>query len=245
MKFVIVAVMSLILAVPTFGKTYKSTYPVACSQVWDAVKDTLNNAENYTVVTTDDKQMTAAYDVKHSAHVNVAGALLQRTNKVTLVSNGTGCEMQVVSNYSGWEHNDKGDFKTRVDESLAKLKAATPSEPAKDGGRGQVTSRNSSSYCESDGTIVGPIAGNQQWASHTLTGRLRCSRRNSRCRSDCDLHPILACRESSRVHALISIKAARFSSFTWSKWLCPHGLPGPSTSVLVAPRANPRRIQLR
>ena len=35
-------------------------------------------------------------------------------------------EMQVGSNYSGWEHNDKGDFKTRVDESLAKLKAAQP-----------------------------------------------------------------------------------------------------------------------
>jgi hypothetical protein len=39
--------------------------------------------------------------------------------------------MHVVSNYSGWEHNDQGDFKTRVDESLAKLKAATPSQPAK------------------------------------------------------------------------------------------------------------------
>ena len=70
--------------------------------------------------------MTASYDVKHSAHVNVSGALLQRTNKVTLVSKGTGCEMQVVSNYSGWEHNDKGDFRTRVDEALTKLNAAAP-----------------------------------------------------------------------------------------------------------------------
>jgi hypothetical protein len=39
--------------------------------------------------------------------------------------------MQVGSNYSGWEHNDKGDFKTRVDESLAKLEAAPLAEPAK------------------------------------------------------------------------------------------------------------------
>jgi hypothetical protein len=37
--------------------------------------------------------------------------------------------MQVVSNYSGFEHNDRDDFKKRVDESLAKLKSATPSEP--------------------------------------------------------------------------------------------------------------------
>jgi hypothetical protein len=39
--------------------------------------------------------------------------------------------MDVVSNYSGWEHNDQGDFKKRVDESLAKSKAAKPPEPAK------------------------------------------------------------------------------------------------------------------
>jgi hypothetical protein len=39
--------------------------------------------------------------------------------------------MQVVSNYSGFEHNDREDFKKRVDDSLAELKAAQPSEPAK------------------------------------------------------------------------------------------------------------------
>jgi hypothetical protein len=43
-----------------------------------------------------------------------------RTNKVTLVSKGTTCEMRVVSNFRGWEHNDKGEFRKRVDESLAK-----------------------------------------------------------------------------------------------------------------------------
>ena len=131
MKFLVIAFMSLALALPAFGKTYKSTYPVACSELWGAVKDTLSIPENYTVVESDDTQMTASYNVKHSAHVNVTGALLQRTNKVTLISKGAGCEMHVVSNYSGWEHNDQGDFKTRMDESLAKLKAATPSQPAK------------------------------------------------------------------------------------------------------------------
>jgi len=130
-RLVIVALMSLALALPAFGKTYKNTYPVPCSQVWGAVKDTLGNAENYNVVESDDTKMTASYNVKHSAHVNVSGALLQRTNRVTLVSKGTECEMQVVSNYSGWEHNDRGDFKKRVDESLAKLQAATPAQPAK------------------------------------------------------------------------------------------------------------------
>jgi len=39
--------------------------------------------------------------------------------------------MQVVSNFSGWEHSEREDFKKRVDESMLKLKGATPSEPAK------------------------------------------------------------------------------------------------------------------
>ncbi len=130
-RLVVVTLISLALVLPTFGKTYKSTYPVPCSEVWGAVKDTLSNPENYSVVESDDTQMTASYNVKHSAHVNITGAVLHRTNHVTLVARGTVCEMQVVSNYSGWEHNDKGDFRNRVDESLAKLKAATPSQPAK------------------------------------------------------------------------------------------------------------------
>ena len=129
-RLVVAALMSLALALPAFGKTYKSTYPAPCSEVWSAVKDTLSNAENYNVVESDDTKMTASYNVKHSAHVNVSGALLQRTNRVTLVPKGAECEMQVVSNYSGWEHNDRGDFKKRVDESLAKLAATTPAQPA-------------------------------------------------------------------------------------------------------------------
>jgi len=35
------------------------------------------------------------------------------------------------SNYSGYEHNDAGDFVKRVNGPLAKMKGSTPSEPAK------------------------------------------------------------------------------------------------------------------
>jgi hypothetical protein len=69
--------------------------------------------------------------VKHAAHITVTGAIPQRTNRVTLVPDGAACEMQVVSNSSGWEHSGREDFKKRLDESLAKLKGATPSQPAK------------------------------------------------------------------------------------------------------------------
>jgi len=130
-RYLAVALLSLAVVLPAFGKTYKSTYANPCSDVWVAVKDTLSNPENYNVIESDDAKMTATYDVKHSAHVNVSGALLQRKNHVTLVPKGTACEMQVVSNYSGWEHNDQGDFKQRVDDALAKPKEAKPAEPAK------------------------------------------------------------------------------------------------------------------
>jgi hypothetical protein len=130
-RYALVMLMSCIVALPTFGKNNKSNYTESCSDLGPAVKDTLSNRNNYSVTATDDAKMHADYDVKHTAHVNISGALLQRTNHVTLVPNGTGCQMQVESNYSGWEHNDSGDFKSRVDESLAKLKASKPVEPAK------------------------------------------------------------------------------------------------------------------
>ena len=130
-RLVIGALLSLALALPAFGKTYKTTYPVACSELWSAVKDTLGNPENnYEVVASDDTQMHADYNVKHAAHVTITGAVLQRTNHVTLVPEGAGCEMQVVSNWSGIEHSDRSDFKKRVDDSLAKLKAAPVAQPA-------------------------------------------------------------------------------------------------------------------
>jgi hypothetical protein len=130
-KILLTALGVLALALPVLAWTYKSTYPIPCSQIWPAVKETLSNPENYVVHESDDAQMAAAYQVKHQVHANISGAVLQRTNKVKLVAKGAGCEMQIVSNYSGWEHDDKGDFKKRVDEILARPKDAKPPEPAK------------------------------------------------------------------------------------------------------------------
>jgi hypothetical protein len=101
--------------------------------VWAAVKDTLGNAENYTIKITDESKMMVSYSVKHSVHVTITGALRQRPNTVSLSSQGTGCVMEVESNYSGFEHDDAGDFTKRVNESLAKRKDAPPAEAAKPG----------------------------------------------------------------------------------------------------------------
>jgi hypothetical protein len=69
--FVVVAVMSLALALPAFGagsKSYNTTYPVPCSEVWSAVKVALGNPDNYKDVQSDEDKMTADYNVKHSIH---------------------------------------------------------------------------------------------------------------------------------------------------------------------------------
>src|SRR5664279_2621939 len=133
-RLVFVALLSLALALPAFGvgsKIYKTTYPGPCSEVWGAVKAALGNPDNYKDVQSDEDKMTADYNVKHSVHWSVIGAVNQGKNRVSLLPTGTTCEMSVVSMYSGLSHNDQGDFKKRVDEALAKLKAATPSQPAK------------------------------------------------------------------------------------------------------------------
>lgn len=130
----LIALLSLALALPAFAagkKTYKTTYPVSCAQVWSAVKVALANPENYKDVQSDDDKMTADYNVKHSIHWSVTGAINQGKNQVSLAPIGTTCEMSVVSMFSGFSHNDQGDFKKRVDEALAKLKTTPPAEPAK------------------------------------------------------------------------------------------------------------------
>jgi hypothetical protein len=38
------------------------------------------------------------------------------------VPKGKGCEIDVVSNFSGWEHKDQGEFKKCVDEAMVKPK---------------------------------------------------------------------------------------------------------------------------
>lgn len=126
-----VALMLLALAAPAWAKTYKYTYSNACSELWPAVKATLSDAENYAQVKLDDEKMTADYQPKHSVHFDVTGTVLQRMNHVTLVPIPEACEMQLVSNWSGWGHEDQGDFKKRVEESMAKLKAAPAGDPAK------------------------------------------------------------------------------------------------------------------
>jgi len=129
---VVVAMLVLALVLPALGagkKTYQTNYAVPCNEVWSAVKVALGNPDNYKDVVSDEAKMGAEYNVKHSIHWSVAGAINQGKNSVSLVVLPTGCEMNVASMYSGLSHNDAGDFKKRVDEALAKRQASKPAEP--------------------------------------------------------------------------------------------------------------------
>ena len=122
-KFVAVALISLTLAVPAFGKTHKESFEAPCSELWSAVKDTLRNSGKYGIIGIENSEMTASY--------NIGGTFGgKRINSVLLNSQGTGCEMQTQTAFTGLAHNDARAFRDRVEKSLAKLKASKPSAPA-------------------------------------------------------------------------------------------------------------------
>jgi hypothetical protein len=129
---VIVFIFVVVFGVATAcGETYHSSYSVACSNIWPAVRATLADQDHYAKVIINDEKMKADYQPKHTVHVDISGTLLQRMNHVTLKPKGDGCEMDVVSNYSGWGHDDQSDFKKRVDDTLTKPAGAPAAEPAK------------------------------------------------------------------------------------------------------------------
>ncbi|SRR5258706_84001 len=123
-QLAVVLLMLLIVAGPVFAKTHKDNYPVSCSMLWPAVKDALRNSGKYGILGIDSNEMTASF---------VIGGTLggKRINSVVLNGKGDACEMQTQTAYSGLIHNDAGDFKSRVDESLAKLKPAATTAAAK------------------------------------------------------------------------------------------------------------------
>ncbi len=121
MKRTVLLILLFTLALPGLASTHKEQYNAPCNTVWTALKDTLRNSGKYGIIAIDNAEMTASY--------NIGGNLTgKRVNSAILNSkdNGNSCEMQIQTAYSGLVNNDAGDLKKRVDESLAKLKAAPP-----------------------------------------------------------------------------------------------------------------------
>ena len=125
-RFIAVAVLLSLTAVPSFCKTHKEMYQVSCNVLWSAVRDTLRNSGKYGIISINDTEMTASY--------NIGGALTgKRVNSVMLNEKSEGCEMQVQTAYSGLGNNDESDFKKRVDDSLAKVQKQPPAAKKPEG----------------------------------------------------------------------------------------------------------------
>ena len=124
-RITIVVLMSVILTGMASAKTHSEKYTVSCATLWPAVKDTLRNSGKYGILGIDNTEMTASFVIGGS----LGG---KRINSVVLNSKGDGCELQVQTAFSGLAHNDEGDFKKRVDESLAKLQAQPPADASAD-----------------------------------------------------------------------------------------------------------------
>jgi len=122
-------------AVPSFAKTHKEDYSVSCTTLWKAVKDALRNSGKYGILGIDNEEMTASFVIGGS----LGG---KRINSVVLNGKGDTCELQVQTAFSGLAHNDEGDFKKRVDDSLAKLQAAPATAPTASPARTEDTTKD-------------------------------------------------------------------------------------------------------
>ena len=117
MKQILAVFLLLTFGFPALAKTHKDMFDVPCSTLWPAVKDALRNSGKYGIIGIDSTEMTASY--------NIGGFMGgKRINSLVLNSQGDKCEMQVQTAYSGVVHNDEGDLRKRVEESLAKLQTA-------------------------------------------------------------------------------------------------------------------------
>ena len=121
MKKLLVAILVAAFALPAVAKTHKDDYTIPCTTLWKAVHDVVRNSGKYGIISINAEEMTASY--------NIGGNLTgKRINTVVLNPQGSGCEMQIQTAYSGLGNNDAGDFKKRVDESLTKLQGAAPTD---------------------------------------------------------------------------------------------------------------------
>ena len=161
-KRIVLLVLLLSFAVPTFASTHKDVINVSCNELWRAVKDTLRNSGKYGIIAIDNSEMTASY--------NMGGNLMaKRTNSAVLNSkdNGASCELQIQTAYSGLGNNDAGDFKKRVEESLTKLKGqplpnpnAAPEQPSAGAAPAQTSLSIGSTPSGADIAIDGAFVGN-------------------------------------------------------------------------------------
>jgi hypothetical protein len=127
-KMLIAAVaLTLFSVAPVFATTHTDKFSQPCSDVWKAVKHVILDSGKYGVISVDNDDMTASF--------NIGGTLGgKRTNSVVLhADKEAGCTMSTQTAFSGLAHNDAGDFLKRVKDAM--LPATTQPTTTKEDGK--------------------------------------------------------------------------------------------------------------
>jgi hypothetical protein len=120
-KFLITLFLALASAAPALAKPV-DIYPVTCSDLWSALKDTLGDERNYGVISED--------DVAQRAWFLVVGARGHYTQVVALKTRNGGCRANAIVLELGPDNGDWRQFQHRLRRSVAKLQAANPKAAA-------------------------------------------------------------------------------------------------------------------
>ena len=97
--------MLLVLGVPAFAKP-KDVYPVSCDDLWAAVKDSLENTNNYAIVSMNDVAQIASF--------TVIGNLTAYKDRVALTAQDGGCALKSTFLQIGSDDSDWRQFRHRV-----------------------------------------------------------------------------------------------------------------------------------
>ncbi len=118
MRVVLITILLLASSIPTFASS-RGVYPVSCDVLWDAIKVTLSNARDYSLLGISDSAQSAAF--------LVVGELTQHTDRVTgLVAKDSGCAMKLAFVEIGPADDSERGFRKRVKKSLARIETAKP-----------------------------------------------------------------------------------------------------------------------
>ena len=120
-RTVLLAAVVLFASLNCAALTHKSSYSQPCNTVWSSVKDVLKTSGKYQIISISSEDMSASFAVGGFW----TGKMI---DSVLLMSQGTGCEMSVTTQFRGITHSDADDFKTRVDNDLVQTGAVTQSK---------------------------------------------------------------------------------------------------------------------
>ncbi len=113
----------LITAAPAFARSHPAKPPVPCSDVWNAVTQTLDDSREYTIIFVDGSQMRAVF--------SVFAARFPQIDAVKLKPHQGTCELNIRMGFTG--NDDEWAFRRRVNRSLQRLETAKVSPAPKAG----------------------------------------------------------------------------------------------------------------